>query len=479
MTKSSIRRGVSTAVTAIVIVILVLAVGVGVYYYTASTAPGSTTTATAVSTSTVGTTSIATTTAVTTAVSTVTATSGPAPVTITVWEQYAPSSSANSEFGAFNKSLTAFKAAYPWITVNVQTHPDSSIRSDFITASLAGQAPDIMRGPNDQTGALVAGGFVAPIDAFVNSTFLSQFFTAAVQDFQFQGHTWGLAENINMLALYYNKALVPTPPTTTDQLISMAQSITKADATGKITQAGITFNYAGGLGGGYWWWPFLNGFGGSVFKAGNPKVPTVNSTEAVNSILFLNSLVTQYKVMPAAADYGISQTLFKNGHAGMLINGPWDATTYTTNKSLSIGVTALPTVTSTGKPIAPFVGAQGWWIASGKSPAETVASFDFIAWMTNFNSQKNMATATPDLPSNANLAKDPTIANDPIRAGFLAQAATGAGAINTPEMSVVYSNIGGYLSAAEASSSTSTVTQAQIQTQLNQAEAAIIRAIGA
>lgn len=470
MRDSSLRRGISTIVAAVIIVILVLAVGAGVYYYTASTVAPATSVSTSVSTSI--------STSVKTSVSTVTATPTIKPVTITVWEQYAPSSGASSEFGAFNKSLTAFKAAYPWITVNVQTHPDSSIRSDFITASLAGQAPDIMRGPNDQTGALVSGGFIAPIDQFVNATFLSQYFPAAVQDFQFQGHTWGLAENTNFLALIYNKALVPTPPTTTDQLISMAQSITKTDATGKITTAGIAFNYAGGLGGGYWWWAFLYGFGGSVFAAGNPKMPTVNSSQAVASVEFINSLVTQYKVMPAASDYGTAESLFTSGHAGMTINGPWD-TTYAGNKSLNYGVAPLPTVSSTGKPLAPFVGAQGWWIASGKSAAETAASFDFIAWMTNFNSQKNMAQATSDLPSNSALAKDPLIANDPIRAGFLAQAATGAGAVNTPEMSVVYSNIGGYLTSAEATSSTSVITAAQIQAQLNTAEATILRAIGA
>ena len=450
--------------TAAIAVIFIIVVGAGAYLYAASTVSPATTTR--VSTS------------ISPTVSTVTKTSTQAPVTITVWEQYAPSSSSSSEFGAFNKSLTAFKAAYPWITVNVQTHPDSSIRSDFVTASLAGQAPDIMRGPNDQTGALVAGGFIAPIDQFVNTTFLSQYFPAAVQDFQFQGHTWGLAENINMLALIYNKALVPTPPTTTDQLNSKAQSITKTDATGKITTAGIAFNYAGGLGGGYWWWPFLNGFGGSVFSPTNPAEATVNSSQAVASIQFLNSLVTQYKVMPAASDYGTADSLFVSGHAGMIINGPWDVPTYEGNSSLQIGVAPMPTVSSTGKPLAPFVGAQGWWIASGKSAAETQASFDFIAWMTNFNSQKNMVTATPDLPSNQALAKDPSVANDPIRSGFLAQAATGVGAINTREMSVVYNDIGGYLTSSEATSSSSVVTAAQIQAQLNTAEATIMRDIG-
>jgi arabinogalactan oligomer/maltooligosaccharide transport system substrate-binding protein len=470
---SPLRSGISTAVTAIIIVILVLAVGAGVYYYTSSTATGQTTTNTQ------------------TVVSTVTPPHTQTPVTITVWETYAPSSSKNSEFGAFNESLTAFKAAYPWITVNVQTHPFGSEQSDFTTASLANQAPDVIRVSNDWTGAFVAEGFLSPVDQFANSTFLGNYFPASIADYQFRGHTWGLPENINGLALYYNKNLVKTLPTTTDQWVQMAQSLTKYDSSCKITQAGIVFNFAGGIGGGYWWWPFLQGFGGSVFDAKNPALPRVNTTQAVASVAFLDSLATDvnpdspagcHGVMPAATGYGDADTLFQAGNAAFLINGPWDESTVNaslTKLSIPFGVAALPTVASTGKPLAPFIGSQGWEVASGKSAAETLASWQFISFITNYNSQKNLATLSGDLPSNSALAKDPAITKNPYTVGFLAQAALSSPAINTPEMGIVYSNIGTYLGNAEPTSNTSPVTTATIQAQLNTAEKTIITAIGA
>jgi arabinogalactan oligomer/maltooligosaccharide transport system substrate-binding protein len=475
---SSLRSGISTTVTAVIIIILVVAVGAGVYYYTASTVPGSTTTATSIS---IGT---------TTSISTVTKTPTQSPVTITVWETYAPSSSKASEFGAFNESLTAFKAAYPWITVNVQTHPFGSEQADFTTSSLANQAPDVIRVSNDWTGALVAEGFLTPVDQFANSTFFSQYFPASIADYQFRGHTWGLPENINGLALFYNKNLVKTLPTTTTQWVSMAQSLTKYDSSCKITQAGIVFNFAGGIGGGYWWWPFLQGFGGTVFDPTNPAKPTVNSSAAVASVAFLDSLATDvnpdssagcHGVMPAATGYGDADTLFQAGNAAFLINGPWDESAVNaslTKLSIPFGVAALPTVASTGKPLAPFIGSQGWEIASGKSAAETLASWQFISFITNYNSQKNLATLSGDLPSNAALAKDPAITANPYTVGFLAQAATSSPAVNTPEMGIVYSNIGTYLGNAEPTSNTSPVTQATIQAQLTQAEKVIIAAIG-
>ena len=470
---SSLRRGISTAIVAVIIVILVLAVGAGVYYYTTTTISPATTTATSVGSTTV--TSVGS----TTVTSVVTKTPTQAPVTITVWETYAPATTPQSEFGAFNKSLSAFEAAYPYITVNVETQPFGSAVSAFTTASLANSAPDVMRLANDQIGAMVAEGFLTPINQFGNSTFFSTYTPNSMKDFQYgpAGQYWGLPENINGLALYYNKALVPTPPTTTNQLISMAQSITKTDSTGKITTAGLVFNAAGGFGGAYWWWPFLDGFGGSVFNA--TGYPTLNSSAAVQSVEWLNNLTTSSKVMPPGVDYGTADTLFISGHAGMMINGPWDLSTYLGNTSLNIGVTSLPTVSSTGKPLAPFLGAQGWVIASGKPLAEQLAAWDFISFVTNFNSQKNLVTMAGDLPSNVALGSDPSVTSNPYAVGFLAQAALSVPAVNTPQMSVVYADIGGPLGTAQPTSATTPITPAQIQTALNNAEAACLRDIGA
>jgi len=449
---------------AVVVVILVVAVGAGVYYYATSTVTGTTTTATSTAT--------ATTTA------TVTATSSETPVTITVWETYAPATSQQSEFGAFNKSLTAFEAAYPWITVNVETQPFSSVVSSFTEASLANKAPDVVRLANDQIGAMVLAGYLTPINAYGNTSFFGQYLPNAMKGVQYgkAGDYWALPENINGLALYYNKALVPTPPTTTNQMITDAQAITKTSASGQITTAGIVCGCSGGFGGGYWWWPFLDGFGGSVFNS--TGYPELNSTAAVASVEFLNSLVTQYKVMPPTLGYGTADTMFISGHAGMMINGPWDYANYeTSNKTLSFGVAALPTVSSTGQSIAPFLGSQDWAIASNKPTNEVAASWDFITFITNYNSQTNLVTLAGDLPSNAALSTSSTVTGSPVLAGFIAQAATSVPAYNTPQMSVVYDDIGGPLGGIQPTTPTSTVTAAQIQAALNTAEANVLRDI--
>jgi arabinogalactan oligomer/maltooligosaccharide transport system substrate-binding protein len=404
------------------------------------------------------------------------------PVTITVWETYAPTWNVNSEIGAFNQSLAAFEAAYPYIKVNVQYHGFSLIENDFISASKVNAAPDAIRIANDWTGVLAP--FLAPIDAFGNAKLFSQYYSSALGGYRFGSHTYGLPENANMLALIYNRALVPNPPTTTDQMVKMAQSITTYDSSCNIVTAGIAFNAAGGFGSGYWWWPFLYGFGGSVFSPTNPSHPTVNSLSAVLSVMFADSLVTGQNpgtscngVMPPQMDYTTAETMFDNGHAAMLINGPW-AISDIQSYGINFGVAPLPTVGLTQRPLSPFVGSQGWAIASGKPVAETAAAWKFIAWMTDYDAQKRLYMLAGDLPSNIALSGDPVVISNPAEEGFLAQEARGTPAINSPNMPIVYSDIGSPLGAAEPMSSKTWVSPFQIFNQLTTAEKTIIKDIG-
>jgi arabinogalactan oligomer/maltooligosaccharide transport system substrate-binding protein len=391
-------------------------------------------------------------------------------VTITVWLTYHLGS---GEYSAFNQTVKAFEATYPYIHLNLQSHDPTTAQADFVTASLAGQAPDVLRAANDWVGAYVEAGQLAPLNPFVNSTFLSQYFPAALQDFSFQGHLWGLPENINGLALVYNKALLPSgPPTTTDQLLSMCPSLTKTNSSGAISQACIVFPSNNG----YWWWPFLTGFGGTIFSPTNPSYPTINTTQAVQSIQFMNTLINDGYMPPNSCCTTMSN-MFASGKAAMIIDGPWDESTYTT-AGINYGVAPLPTVSSTGKPMGPLIGSQGWVIASGKPADETAAAFKFIAWFTNEQHQADEFTATGDLPSNSLLANTSTLSSNPLASGYLAQAATSSPAPNVPAMGSVYNYVGTALSNVQPTSKSSTITASAIKSALDTAEADILRIVG-
>lgn len=430
-----------------------------------------TSTATSVMTSTATSIATATTVLTSTAVSTVSAPQ--TPVTLTVWVTYSPGS---TEYTAFNDTIAGFETTYPYIHLNIEDHSASSAESDFVTASLANQAPDVLRAASDWTGSLVEAGFLTPLTAFVNSTYLSQFFPAALQDYTYEGHLYGLPENINGLALVYNKAMLPNgPPTTTSQLLSECPSLTKTNSSGAISTACIVFPVDSG----YWWWPFLTGFGGVIFNPTNPNQPELNTTAALQSIEFRNSFIND-GYMPYNTCCGTMTSMFATGHAAMIIDGPWDEGTYNNDSALpdGYGIAPLPTVSSTGLPMSPLIGAQGWVIASGKPAAETAAAFKFVAWFTDQQHQLDEFNLAGDLPSNALLANSSTITSSPLAEGYLKQAALSAATPNTPAMSEAYTATGAYLITGAPTTPSQVITASDIQSILNSIESAILKAIG-
>ena len=471
------RQAVSRVVVAIVVVVIIVIAAAGTLALTIkpATTTGPTTltvTTTAVTTSAVTTTATSAVTTTATSAVTTTATTTQAPVTLTVWDTYAPGS---GEFTAFNKTIADFNMVYPWITLNIQTQPFNSAEADFITAALANQAPDVLRVSNDWTGPLVAQGFIQPIDSFVNSTFMQQYSNASTADYTFNGHLYGLGENINGLALIYNKALFTAaglsgPPTTTDQLLSDAQALLAKNAS--------TIPIIFPANNGYWWYPFLFGFGGQIFQSGTvPPTPLVNSTAAVDATMFLNKLVNDGYMPPQPSDSDMTSA-FTSGQAAMIIDGPWDVSTWTAVSGLEWAVAPLPTVSNTSLPIAPTWGSQGWEISSDLPAHVQQAAFDFISYVTTASAQANLFTYAGDLPTSTTLASSSTITSNSTFAGFVLQEATAGPLPNSPQMGDTWTPVGNALAAAEPTSPTQVVTSATIQSQLNGAETSIITAEG-
>jgi len=359
--------------------------------------------------------------------------------------------------------------------LNVQAQSSSAAESDFITASLAGQGPDVLREANDWTGPLVAQGFLQPLDSFVNQTFLSEYSNASLGDYTFNGHLYGLGENINGLALLYNKALFSAaglsgPPTTTSQLLT--------DSAALLAKNSSTIPIIFPSNNGYWWYPFFIGFGGQIFQPGSvPPYPEINSTAALDATLFLNKLVNDKYMPPQPSDNDMTSA-FTSGQAAMIIDGPWDASNYVSTKGLQWSVAPLPTVSNTSMPIAPTWGSQGWAMSSGLPPNVQQASFDFIAFVTSEQAQLNLFKMAGDLPTNTALAASSTITGNTTFAGFVAQEATASPLPNSPAMGDTWTPVGNALTAAEPTTTGQIVSSSTIQGQLDSAETAILTAEG-
>ena len=326
-------------------------------------------------------------------------------VALTLWTQ-----EGESDFALqFVKSLTdAFTAEYPNITFDVVQKDTEVLREDFQTASLAGSAPDLLWTVSDHAGPFVTAGIIQPVGDYFDMKLY-------VPSVEMNGKTWAVPiSSGNHLMLLYNKSLVPTPPADTDELVAMAKELTKGD------QYGLAYNMTEP----FWLVPWLGGYGGAVF-AEDGLTPTLNTDAMVNTLQFLYDLKFVHKVVPASADYDVTDTLFKEGKAAMIINGDWSLGGYKEVLGDNLGTAALPKVVATGDYPKPYTSGKYFMLPKDLAGDKMAAVIKFIEFATNEANQLKQLETLNHLPGLKSVLSNEAITADPILAGSSADMANG------------------------------------------------------
>ena len=251
------------------------------------------------------------------------------------------------------RQIARFMDLYPEVRVEELFKETEELRSGFIIAALAGQGPEIVYGPSDQIGIFDVMEIILPLESLLDSAWLSQFDPRGLT--WYKGHLYQVADKLgNHLTLVYNKALVPRPPTTERELIEISSRLTvDLNGDGKTDRYGLTWNYTEP----FFFIPFMTGYGGWIMD--EQGRPTLDNPGTVAGLKFIKDLRDVYGVIPNEADYNIADILFKDGNAGMIINGDWSWAGYL-NAGLDIGVAPLPKIAATGRWCETMVSPKGF-----------------------------------------------------------------------------------------------------------------------
>jgi len=340
-----------------------------------------------------------------------------APVTLAFWDQ------EGADVETFMDTIIAdFMAKNPDVIIERSHYENEALRDQFQTASLANAAPDVVRVPNDFAGPFSQLQIVCPVNDLFDQTFLSQFFPGSLDPAVVKGTLWGVPDNYgNHLMLIYNKSLIAEPPATFEDLLAKAKELTKGDIQGFAYNENEPFWGAG----------FYGAFGGWPLDA-NDK-PQFNNDAFKNYLTFVSSLKTNGDI-PKECDYNCADTLMKDGKAAMIINGDWSLGDYTKALGANLGVAPVPTIN--GGKYTEMTAGKYYMVSTAAcgDPAKKAAVQKFITYMTSADVQKQWLTEQKRLPSNTEIAKDPSIASDPILAGSMAALANGRGQPAAPEM---------------------------------------------
>lgn len=295
-------------------------------------------------------------------------------------------------------SLTdAFTAANPLVTFEVVNKEVETLREDFQTSSLAGNAPDLLWTVSDHAGPFTTAGLIQPVDGLFDMT-------KYVASVEMNGSTWAVPiSSGNHLMLLYNKALVPVPPATTDEFVTMATALT----------AGEVYGFAYNQTEPFWAAPWLGGFGGKVF-ADDGVTPTLDTPEFIAAMQWLYDIKFTHKVTPLESDYNGAETLFKEGKAAMIINGDWSLAGYQEALGENFGVAPIPQVSATGIWPAPYTSGTYFMIPEGLEGAKLDAVKAFVEFATNLENQTAQVVNLKRLPGLKEALTIPEIVNDPI-----------------------------------------------------------------
>lgn len=286
------------------------------------------------------------------------------------------------------------------VRVTVQ-HPEGA-PDKFQSSTGAGKGPDIFCWPHDRTGEWARSGLIVPVRP--SPRIRDEIDASAWKAFEYQGQTWGYPLAIEAIGLIYNKALVPTPPKSFDEVIALDREFSKRG------KKAILWDYDKS----FFSWPLMAGAGGYIFgrdAAGNldPRKVGVNTPGAVRAATVLADLVRNGQ-MPRGAGYAEMESAFSQGEVAMMISGPW-AWDNARRTGIDFGVAPIPSVD--GKPAKPFVGVLGCMITA-PSQAKDIAREFIEHWLLREDSLKTINADVPlGTPANkafyAELARDPNI----------------------------------------------------------------------
>lgn len=249
---------------------------------------------------------------------------GVAEIKVTFW-------GTPEEVDIITHSIEDWQAAHPNIKVIFEHTPYSGYDSKVLTRIAGGAAPDIITTEVNYFVTFASKGVLENLTSFIkNDTEFNpaDFFPQIVDRFTVKGDLYAVPRDVAPFAcVFYNKELFdqaglayPTDDWTWDDLLRLARSLTKKDASGRIIQYGFY---------GWAWQNFVYGNGGSlVDDVKNPKQSKISDPLTIEGLQFYADLSNLYQVAPtptSLSNMGMGvDMMFASGRLAMFLSGIWE-----------------------------------------------------------------------------------------------------------------------------------------------------------
>jgi len=398
--------------------------------------------------------------------------------TLVVWHTY-----EGKEKDEFNKIIARYHAdrarrGLPTLTIEVEAQPYGGAIDKYITAALAGNAPDVMRFQNDRLGEVAQIGLLEPLDPYLTPSDLALYTSRSLETMSYGGRLYALPATADLLAIVYNKQIFrdsgeafPTETWTTDDMLRIAGNLTDP--------ANARWGFVQPVTDPFWWFPWQKGFGGYIFNVPDTQTITAaalgfDTPGSAASLQWLQALDKDpaQRTMPARPGSESMMTYFFQAQAAMVAIGAWRVPDMYA-AGIDFGIVPYPTVASTGQRAAPTLGVKGFGVY--KYSGQKTTALDLAKFITNTEQQTIFCIGTNDLPTAVGAFTNATIQANPIIVQYQKQADYAQSMPTRPEMGAVWNPI---TAAMEVVYNRVNPTIADIEADMVAAEQQILQRIG-
>ncbi|BEP27868.1 maltose ABC transporter substrate-binding protein [Helicovermis profundi] len=325
-------------------------------------------------------------------------------IELTIWEQMPNDSGQN-----FDEIAAKFMEANPNITVTRTHYETEQLRTNFQSAALAGEGPDLVYGPSDNVGIFTASTLIQPITNVVSEDFLKKFAPNALSDGKVDGEYWELPDVVgNQIAMLYNKDMIKEAPKTWNDLVKVASKY-QDPANGKY---GFLYNEKEP----FWFVAWFGAYGGQVFD--EKRNPMLDSDAMVKALQFTSDIRSKYKLGEVDMNYDMADAMFKDGNAAIILNGAWSWSSYK-DAGINLGIAPLPTVPG-GTNGMPFSSTKGYMISKFMPEEKKEALNKFFEFFLSSENDAKIALQKAEAPTNLKARELDSVKNDELQKSSLA-----------------------------------------------------------
>lgn len=313
-------------------------------------------------------------------------------ITYSIWGD--PAELANQQ-----ALVDAFMAEHPDISVDVRVSDWDAYWTGLQTSIAGGDAPDVfaMDGPlfpdYQSRGVLLDLAPFIERDGFDVTTLAD----AGVAHFTTpDGGQYGLPRDLNVVALYYNKAMFdaagiayPDETWDWDRLVEAGKQLTlDADGNGQPEQWGF---YTETTDMENYWSSLVWQNGGDIVSEDRSQT-LLGSDEAVGGLQQLQDLIWTHKIMPPADITLQLGDAFEQGVAAMESNGSWLVPTHLA-AGIDLGIAPLP-----AGPAGQATSVNPTGAVVSASTDDPDAAWEFVKWLVGPEAQELLMQSKAALP---------------------------------------------------------------------------------